>query len=267
MSTLTKLGKGWEGEVRLLNKKFSYTKIENTEVFESIEYDFFSMDIKNRPLSEEKVTFFMKQFKSGKCFMIDFPVVVNADLIILDGQHRFAAAKRLQMPIYFRKAHSLTMDSIVDVQLNAGWKTTDYIHAFVQQKKQDYIVLHRFVSRYKFSVTVAAKLLAGNTRGGLKEFGFYEGDFKVKNETEAHEQAKTINTLGELALNLHRDKTFCTAIIKIMRHPDYEHKRMVEQLEKYASLVRRQVKEDDYIKNLEEVYNYRLFQKNKVRFI
>lgn len=263
------IGKGWEGDVKITRVHF-YTKVPDGELLETSKYQYFKLDEKNRPIHEEKVNHFMKLFKSGKNFMKEFPCIVAKDLTILDGQHRFEATRRLELPIYFRFATTLTIDSVVDVQINAGWKVEDYIHAFIKQKKQDYVVLHRFMKRYSFSVSTAIILLQGrasNGGSGIARSGFYEGSFRVKDETSAHEWAKAIIEIGELALKLHRDRSFCLAIVKLMNHPDYEQKRMVSQITKYVSLMIRQVTVDGYIRNLEEIYNYKLFTKNKVRFI
>lgn len=263
------LGKNWDGEVKITRVKF-FNTVPDTELLETTKYQYFKLDEKNRPIHEDKVNYFMKSFNAGKCFMKEFPCIVAKDFTIIDGQHRFEAARRLELPIYFRFATTLTIDSVVDVQLNAGWKTDDYIHAFIKQKKQDYVVLYRFMKRYNFSVTTAVTLLTGRTSDagyGVRASGFYDGSFRVKDEASAHEYAKSIIEIGELALKLHRDRAFCLAIVKLMNHPDYEHKRMVSQIQKYVSLMIRQMTVDGYVRNLEEIYNYKLFTKNKVRFI
>ncbi len=266
----TKVGKGWEDQVKIITKTIPYSKVEGTELLESSRYDIFIKDIKNRPISEDKVHHFMKQFKQEKCFMYEFPIVVDKGYIILDGQHRFEALKRLEMPIMFRFSSGLNIDNVASIQVNAGWSSDDYIHAHIKQGKQDYVVLKRFMDRYKISLSVAIAILSGKfsrDNGGLKKSGFYEGTFTVVNEERAHKQAKVINELGELSFGLNRDRTFCLAVVRMQSHPEYDNKRMVNQLEKYNSLVKRHMKIDDYLRNLEEVYNYKLFTKNKVRFL
>lgn len=97
--------------------------------------------------------------------------------------------------------------------------------------------------------------------------GFYTGNFEVTDEEKAHKWAKIINEVGDLCPHIKSDRSFCAAMCVLLTHPDYSHKRMIEQMTKYAVLVRRQIKTTEYVRNLEEVYNYRLMAKNKVRFI
>lgn len=268
METKLKLGNGWEGHAKIITQPNLYKKVEKSEIFETTHYEQFSYDNRNRPLVEDKVSYFIKQFTKGNFFMKEFPVIIDNKFVILDGQHRYEAVKRMELLLYFKFAHTLSIENIVDVQINAGWSTKDYIHTFIKQKKQDYVVLHRFIQRYKISVSVAVMLLTAiEDKSSLRKSGFYEGNFKIKDEAVAHENAKAINEIGTLALGLHRDRTFCIGVVKIMSHPDYEHKRMIEQMTKYSSLMRRQMTVDNYIRNLEDVYNYKLYTKNKVRFV
>ena len=259
------IGKGWENDIKIIKTQFK--KVENSEVLETLKYNLFKFDVKNRPVTEEKVNFFVKQFRSGKFYMVEFPIIVDSNLLIIDGQHRFEAAKTLGMPIYFRYANTLTMDSVTDVQINSGWSTNDYIHAFIKQKNQNYVILYRFIQRYKISATVAVSILSQVQHGGMNRAGFYEGTFKVVDEEKSHKQANAINKIGEAAFGLNKHRAFCMAVVSIINHPDYEEKRMLSQLGKYSSLMKRHMTVENYIRNLEEVYNYKLFNKNRVRFI
>src|SRR4051812_17863079 len=108
METLTKekivgqvsIGKGWDN-VKIITKGKFYNKIPDSEILETSNYDVFVLDKKNRPISDEKVLTFMKEFQAGHFFMNEFPVIVDKQNIILDGQHRFEACKRLGYAIYF----------------------------------------------------------------------------------------------------------------------------------------------------------------------
>ncbi len=267
------VGKGWK-EVKVIDQASNPKPVANTEIFETTRYDLFILDIHNRPLNEARVNHFVKEFKKGNFFMKEFPAIIDKKHIILDGQHRFAACKELLLPFYFRYADTLALFNIVDVQVNAGWSQNDYIHSFIQQKNMNYIILKRFTLKYKIGVALAAALLSGIThRTSLKSIGFYNGSFKVKDEAAAHKAAAAIADIGSLIveinpkLHISRDTHFNMAMAKIINHPDFDKKRMVDQIKKYCSLILRQVSTEAYILNLEEVYSYKMYLKNKVRFI
>jgi hypothetical protein len=222
------------------------------------------MDLRNRPVNEARVAAFMKQFQEGHFYMKEFPGVVDSNFCILDGQHRFEACKRMGLPFYFHFSDTLTIENVTNVQLNAGWKLKDYLHSFVQQKNMNYIILHRFVERYKFGVSVACMLLAQNAQG-LTRNGYYAGNFKVKFEEKAHNQSAMIAELAELTGT--KGEAFVRTLVNMMINEQYDHKRMVKQLKKYAFMFKRMYKQEDQARNLEEIYNYRIHSENKVRFL
>ena len=157
------------------------------------------IQLKNRPIDEDKVKEFMKKFSAGENFMKEFPGLVDEDTwvifdgqhryeacrrlnipfvyrwrtglvdedtwVIFDGQHRYEACRRLNIPFVYRwrtKNSELTIDNISKVQSNARWTAEDFMHSFVQQKNQEYIDVQRFVNRYHFSVSTACMLLSIN---------------------------------------------------------------------------------------------------------
>jgi len=127
--------------------------------------------------------------------------------------------------------------------------------------------MNRFVNRYKFPIGIVANLLAGKKQISLQALGFYEGTFKVIDETKAHEIAKLINEISDKAVMMNGDAKFISALMIIVDHPDFDKDRLLDQINKYASLLKRQVNTKAYISNLEEIYNYKLYTKNRVRFI
>lgn len=238
----------------------------NTEVMETDQYSWFNFDNRNRPINEDRVEHFIKEFNRGNYFMHEFPAIVNDNWTVLDGQHRYVACTRTGMPFMFRLSNTLTMENVVDVQARAAWSTDDYIHSFVKQGNQNYIILSRFMARYKMTASVAVKLLNGPGTS-LHECGFYKGTYKVKHEETGHRVAKIILDVLSMTPKIKMATSFAKAMVKLVAHKEYNHKRMLSQLAKYPGLLMRQVNVNAQIENFEEVYNYHLTVKNKVRFV
>lgn len=253
--------------------------IANTEIIETTEYNVFVLDIRNRPIDEDKVQTFMKSFKENKNFMREFPGTVDSTTwIILDGQHRFEALKRLSMPFVFRFTlpdSKFTINNVADVQHNAGWKSEDYLHTYIKQGNQNYVEVSRFVKRYNMSVSIAVMLLTSlNSKGelqgkgaSLKRSGFYTGSIEIKNVDKAHMVAKRIEEFGKLGFKYYANSKFITALVAVMNHPDYDHKEMINKASQFgASLLKPQTTTEYYLRNLEELYNYRTREENRLRF-
>lgn len=259
-------------------KRTNFKAIPGGETFETREY-LFTYNIKNRPLSEDKVKHFMKLFKDGKNYMREQPALIEDDTWdVFDGQHRYEACKRLGEPFFFRwktRDSTLTFDKVGDIQTNAGWTTYDFIHTFVAQKKQNYIDLQRFINKYNFPVTTSVMLLSLNpaktknesaqNSGSMKKSGFYEGTFVISDYQYAAMIAQRIMDFAAAGFKVCTSRSFIVAYVAAMNHPEYDHKQMTDKILKYgSSLLRSQVDALNYLHNLETVYNYK--SQNKIRF-
>lgn len=252
-------------------------QVEQSHVFETSEFVFIYAK-KNRPIEEAKVVEFMEKFKAGKNFMRELPALIDINTWeILDGQHRIEACKRLGIPFCYRFTtpnSQLSIDQVTEIQANAGWKTLDYIHSNIQQKKQSYVVLKRFITRYNFPPSTAVMLLSGHIndsrKGSLQSTGFYQGNLQItdKNEEYAHSIAKKTQEFGELGLKVHTNRNFIAALCSVMKHPEYNHEQMLDRYAKYGhSLFHPQINTELYIKELEKLYNYKTQQGKRARFI
>ena len=117
------------------------------EVNISKKYDIFGFDKKNnRLISKSNV-------KSKKNSIIKFgianPIIVDENLNIIDGQHRFLALMELGRPIPYVINRILKVEDVP--MLNGSgfsWKPIDYIHSYSSQI-DDFKLLENSINEYK----------------------------------------------------------------------------------------------------------------------
>ena len=262
--------------IKKATSKLEAIAVAGSEVFETREF-LFELDSRNRPIDEDKVRRFMKTFSEGKNFMKEFPAIVDPNTwVILDGQHRYEACKRLDIPFYYRwSTGEFTINNVAEVQHNSGWRSDDYLHAFIKQQNQNYVEVARFVKKYDFPISIAVMLLSSlNSRGeligkgaSLKHAGFYEGNLVVKHIDLANKVARRVEDIGKSGFSYYKNPKFITAFIAVMNHPEYDHKNMMHKVEQFGpSLLKPQVDTENYLRMLETLYNYRTRDENKLRF-
>ena len=105
-----------------------------------------------------------------------------------------------------------------------------------------------------------------NAGVGLKEAGFYDGSFKVKDEDFAHKVAEHLQEFKDATFPYcHRN--FILAVRNVMLVKGYDSKHMALKMQDFgASVLRRQTKIELYIRNLEELYNYHVRKDKQLRF-
>ena len=75
------------------------------------------------------------------------PILVNSKMEVLDGQHRLLAAKEIGVPIFYEVEKDMDIKSIISLQTQKAWTTTDYINAYAKNGYEDYIKLSDFCKK------------------------------------------------------------------------------------------------------------------------
>lgn len=241
------------------------------EIKKTYDYDKFKTLTGNRIINEKHVKDLVNSFSKKDLSSID-PVIVNSGHEIIDGQHRFEALKRVKKPIYYIKANNLTLKEVQMLNTNQwSWNTDDYLKSYISRGYKDYIVLADFIDKYALSISVSLRLLddrsddLGNSdKPGKLMKKFKEGKFIVSNLHNAEKMAKRLDELKDYCEEgIWKNRDFIGALIRTYRKTT--HERLMNRLSNYNFKVKRQITVKDYMRTLEDIVNYRVHEKNKVR--
>lgn len=224
----------------------------------------------------------------------ELPIIVRRDsgkLVIVDGQHRFVAVRELKnsgeipnIGIWYiiadqnwtHKVTAITNDT------QESWSLTEYFNLYVKQGKKEYVKLKQFMDDHEIiPLTVALALSQGADRtkagflAGNSDVGqdIKSGEFVFLDNVYAEFMGKAIldvNSSFSTRREVSRMSRFAqTALIsfinadKITKAEDalvpveYDHARMLDQLDKYAFLIEKQRTIDDWKTLFVEIYNYK----------
>ncbi len=186
-----------------------------------------------------------------------FPILVNEDLEIIDGQHRLRALEELKLPVYYEIREGLTIDSTI--QLNSGtrnWTWKDYCQSFASRGNVNYKKFwelyqefgFQFNSLYHYSIS-SAQLT--NKRGAARIFNV--GDFVMANFEQTHlllsQYADILNVAG-----IPNSREFGLACYRFMRMPYYDHAKMLDKIEAKGARLNDVYFVNDYVNALEEIW-------------
>lgn len=164
---------------------------EHNVVYLTTNYDMFNFSKFNRNvfLSPE----FLKQAELGFISLI----IVNENMTVIDGQHRLTACKQVGLPVEYIIKEGLNEDDIVRMNtVQRPWKLINYIEAYANEGKEEYIKLLNLINTkdYYQSVAVIAQIACNSStaRGMIKDI--QEGSFKF------HNYNKTVEFLSYLKL-------------------------------------------------------------------
>ena len=231
----------------------------------TFDYDQFSFVTENRDVTRN----FLNQLKrsiSRKDLGERYPILVDSSYRIYDGQNRFVARKELKLPIYFQIDDHLTIDDIGRVSANVKkWTPADWLkyHLAIGENLQ-YKVYQGFKKRFNLSHTIALTMLNHGEYTRSMFDSFKEGSLTIPNINEANRLAIRCVEMRDL-VPFPLSKVWFVAMVNIITHPDYNHKRMITKLGKYSGRIRPVTKWQEAARELEGVFNWR--SQAFVRFI
>lgn len=77
-----------------------------------------------------------------------YPIVVDADYNVMDGQHRLRAAQRLGVPIYYMIDEDAKYEDIGMINsTQKKWKAIDYINHYASLQYPEYIKLKNYLEK------------------------------------------------------------------------------------------------------------------------
>ena len=99
-----------------------------TTIHKTTDYDKFNLKFGNRPIDNAHVKKIMRSMTEE---FINVPIAVNKRYEIVDGQHRFTAAKALGLPIFYRFATENLLSIRRMNQNTKNWTINDFLASYV----------------------------------------------------------------------------------------------------------------------------------------
>ncbi|HIA3653708.1 TPA: ParB N-terminal domain-containing protein [Enterococcus faecium] len=152
-------------------------------VYRTDDYSIFQFSKFNRNILLRKEM--LQQAKEG--FLS--PIIVNENLMVIDGQHRLKASEQVGVPVEFIIKPGLNEHDIVRMNtVQKPWSLKNFIEAFANQGEEEYIKLVNLLNQ-NYADTTSVLVVSTNTTtlGGLNKRNIQDGEFKFFNYEKAIE--------------------------------------------------------------------------------
>ena len=242
-----------------------------TVVRSTYNYDMFAKVNGNRTVDRGNYKK-LKQSMVEEQLMI--PIIVNEKYEIIDGQHRFEAAKELGLPVYYIICEGYGIEQVKRANIvSKTWKKQQFLDMYLAEDKEEYVIFNSLIQTYNIPIAVLIKMFAvirgvPVTKVSLE---FEEGEFVA---TEAMQIMKFMDDLEDFSgFEEYKTSNFITAFMRLYFRPDYLHEKMVNKLARRGSVLEPKTTINDYLNILcNEIYSYKAtsdpiyFDKNKGKF-
>jgi hypothetical protein len=241
-----------------------------SSIYVTNEYDPFKIKYGNRPVDMRHVRNLMSSMKHN---YIQRPITINKKMEIIDGQHRFTAAKALGLPIYY-EYNTEDLDGIRTMNQNTkNWTMDDFLSSYysIEQKNNNgdltgpYTIFKFFKEYSKFPIVICLYMLTGSHSSKRGSNMFKTGKLEIPSgQFElAKKQAKMILSVKDY-YDGYRRQRFIHAMLQLFKDEEFDFKRFIKKLDINRAKMFHCTCTTDYIDTIEKIYNWG--SKNKVKF-
>lgn len=209
-------------------------------------YSKFVFSKQNREIKPKTVLSIKESMKKFG-FIPGRPVLITKEWIIVDGQHRFLAAKDLGIEVEFEMLEGNYLDKMI--QLNStqsNWTLEDYVNSYASQSIDCYRKLLKFQEKYDLNLSAAITIFFG---AGIKSFDIRKGE-NLKIRANADQIADFILNCNTVAYN--KDNKFVRAIVSVY---DKLTKSQLNKLKSRLIIVPKLSNSLDFITAFENIIN------------
>lgn len=191
-------------------------------------------------------------------FHQSYPIVVNSNFEILDGQHRFEAARRIKADIHYVINDRIAPPDVAKLaRLTKSWGMEDFLKSYVDQGLPEYIRFDAFVGKYGLTAHVCLTLASTGTDQKVIAARFKEGTFQFVNKDFCVLVAERVQDFAGHFPSGYRQSSFVLAIRHLSQHESYEHRVMLQKMVYCSSRLVKCATVEQYVGLLEEIYNYK----------
>ncbi len=246
------------------------------QVYETTDYNGLTTTRGNRAINKLHVHRLKESFRRKYLFA---PILINEKDEIIDGQHRYQAAKELGLPIRFSYVNGYGLEEVQMLNTNMkNWTKYDYLNAFCDLGYSEYLKFRNFMRRFPdFDIKACEAILTGQTGNPntstksvlagrkYKTRYFEEGDLKIPDYEKSVEQAEKIMMIKPYYDGYTRS-TFVRSMVGLFKHENYSHSQFLQKLKNQPTALQHCTNITQYKLLIEEIYNYRSREKVSLKY-
>jgi len=241
------------------------------QIYETQNYDMFSLINGNRPIEKDRVKRLQKQIKQ---FGLKNPILLTKDKSVMDGQHRLKACENLGMPVKYVFDNILSSDDKILDLIRAinkdqkNWTSVNIGNSYaVSEDNSDYV---RYMDLFKLGVShsfilhACAEFSKGKPDVKCSTTDFKSGNFILS--LEVYEMIKGLIKMFKssgVPIKIWNRQYFIRALMKLRKVKEFDTYRFIENFERFPYEWKNAYQTMDNLKSILRLHNYRNRDKAK----
>lgn len=231
------------------------------QIFQTKDYDKFKIREDNRSIKERHVNALVRSLQQSNDLHLN-PIIVNSDNEIVDGQHRFHAARQLGLPIHYVIDDHYDPTKMMRLNQNATrWSMEDYTNFWISNGREEYQKISDLSKETEIKLSILVFILEIKDSCGFTDYK--EGKFKYDINKEMEDALFTtkrlidyLKSVNYKPIKLYNHKCFLRACKNFFLNPLVDIERFFIRMDSCPYPIKYSLGASDYIKQFVTIYNY-----------
>lgn len=192
------------------------------------------------------------------------PMQVDENMYIIDGQHRLAAARKLNVDIWYEVVKNSKPEDIISMNISKSWGINDFFNYYVANKFPEYMKLEEYIKKNQINLRLGIVITSGRNHENSSEFRLgqykFEGEQEVETLDLCHQTVDYIKKMNGFSLYASSNR-FWMALIKLVRHENFQMEKWITNLSRMVHKFGPKVSQGDYLDMFMNCYNWKTAHK------
>jgi hypothetical protein len=228
---------------------------QTVEVWQTANLAMFRRHENARQVHDQRLKALIR-FMKRRNLLAYYPILVDKDFVILDGQRRWLAACELHVPISYIVSHNfnLRLASLASGRSDR-WGLPDYLRHFCGSEYAEYQELEQFRRQYRYIALGSAISFLAYQKDDNVIDDYKSGRFQIRDREFATRFAKLLGHIENSPLR--QNAVFQRTFFAGLHDGRFDGDRFVRQYNRYPDIMGTFHDRDSCKEQIERVYNYR----------
>lgn len=217
------------------------------------QYHLFKQISSNREVNEKHVRKLMEAITKKNMLHLN-PVVVNADMEVIDGQHRLEAAKRLKVTIYYIQEANIGRNDIAGMNSNKKlWSMMDFVNFFAVEGNESFKKFSILCNKHPEIKPSWMQSLC-SAEGMRRTSDIKHGKIDITNIDKADQWAGYLKDYAKFIPTVYSTR-FMEGCVGFFTTVKYNHEVMLQKIRANQDLIHPYASAKEYTRMLKKIFN------------
>lgn len=235
------------------------------QIYSTNEYSKFKRISGNRIVDEAKVKRLVKSMEKGG-WLRTVMITVNELMQIIDGQHRYLAARKTGTTILYQIVKGTGLKEVILTNSgSSNWSIKDHIPSQIALGNKSFILLDKLMREFpELSLSICQNMLAQSNRNPSRE-DVENGTWEIGDYNVAVLWSQNLMSLKSY-FEGYKLTYFVRTLIDALHKPNFNFQEFHHKVTLRPTMLQRCGSKKQYMAMIEEIYNYKRADKINLRF-